>query len=128
MLRSADFGPGCRRWNRVGVLRTAAGLDEALAGIRGMRAELETVALPRVSGFDQALLDWHDLRSALLAAEAVAFAARNRAESRGAHQREDFPETDPALELNQRLRLGRDGKLVSDYLPVVRGAQAGAAA
>lgn len=115
-------------WNRVGVLRTAAGLDEALAGIRGMRAELETVALPRVGGFDQALLDWHDLRSALLAAEAVAFAARNRAESRGAHQREDFPETDPALELNQRLRLGRDGKLVSDYLPVVRGAPAGAAA
>ena len=115
-------------WNKVGVLRTAAGLDEALAGIRGMRAELETVALPDVRGFDQALLDWHDLRSALLTAEAVAFAARNRAESRGAHQREDFPETDPALELNQRLRLGPEGSLASDYLPVVRGAPAGAAA
>ena len=115
-------------WDKVGVLRNAAGLDEALACIRDMRSELETVALPEVRGFDQALLDWHDLRSALLTAEAVAFSARNRAESRGAHQREDCPETDPALELNQRLRLGGDGKLVSDYLPVVRGARAGAAA
>ena len=105
---------------------TTTDVDKALAGVRDMRAEFETVAPPDVRGFDQAPLDWHDLRSALLAAEAVAFAARNRAESRGARQREDCP--DPGLEPNRRLRLGHDGNLVSDYLPVVRGVQAGAAA
>ena len=74
--------------------------------------------------FNMTLQDWYDLRSALLTAESVTLAAINRTESRGAHQREDFEEMDPAQEHNQRLRLGDDGAVLSDYLPVAKGVAA----
>jgi succinate dehydrogenase / fumarate reductase, flavoprotein subunit len=51
----------------------------------------------------------HDLRNMALIAECVARAALERTESRGAHQREDFPEASDAWQRHQRLRLGADG-------------------
>ena len=47
------------------------------------------------------LIDWLDLRNMLLVARTVVLAAIARKESRGAHQREDFPEPLPEWELNQ---------------------------
>ena len=57
--------------------------------------------------FDLRRLEWFDLRNMLLVARAVAMAAVARSESRGAHQREDFPEMLPAWQFNQLARLGR---------------------
>jgi succinate dehydrogenase/fumarate reductase flavoprotein subunit len=68
-------------------------------------------------GFALGVQEWFDLRAALLAAEAVTLCALSRTESRGAHQREDRPETDPAQAHSQHLRL-RDGALVVDTAPV----------
>jgi succinate dehydrogenase/fumarate reductase flavoprotein subunit len=106
-------------WEKVGVLRTAERLEVALARIRGMALALEETVPAAHAEFNLELQDWYDLRSALLTAESVALAAINRTESRGAHQREDYPETDEAQTRNQRIRLNADGVLVSDYLPVV---------
>jgi len=47
------------------------------------------------------LMDWLDLRNMLLVARTVVLAALARTESRGAHQREDFPEPLAQWELNQ---------------------------
>ncbi|RZO36576.1 MAG: FAD-binding protein [Rhodospirillaceae bacterium] len=105
-------------WDQVGVLRTGDKMTAALTRIQDMRNELDGIAPADDTGFNMTLQDWYDLRSALLTAESVTLAAINRTESRGAHQREDFEEIDPAQTHNQRLRLDGGGGLVSDYLLV----------
>jgi succinate dehydrogenase/fumarate reductase flavoprotein subunit len=93
-------------WDKVGLLRTAPKLDDALARIRAMRRdEHPALDIPGETPFNQAMLDWFDLRASLLTAETVAVAAIARTESRGAHQREDFPHTDPAQTHNLALAL-----------------------
>ncbi|HKU47777.1 MAG TPA: FAD-binding protein, partial [Burkholderiales bacterium] len=81
----------------VGPLRTRAGLEHALREIKSMRFDLPAPD----SGFDVEWLDLHDLASMRQVAECVASAALAREESRGAHQREDFPETRAAWERHQ---------------------------
>jgi succinate dehydrogenase/fumarate reductase flavoprotein subunit len=59
---------------------------------------------PKV-GLDPEWIDLHDLRNLRLVAECVTRAALARTESRGAHQRDDFPETSEAWQEHQKLRL-----------------------
>jgi succinate dehydrogenase/fumarate reductase flavoprotein subunit len=51
--------------------------------------------------YDTALADWLDLSVMLRVARYVSGSALERTESRGAHQREDFPGMDPAWQRNQ---------------------------
>ena len=89
-------------WEQVGPLRDAAGLDGAVATIRQMRAEvLPALAVPACGAYDTGLADWYAIRSGLEVEEAIAATAARRRESRGAHQREDFPESDAALSRSQ---------------------------
>jgi succinate dehydrogenase/fumarate reductase flavoprotein subunit len=88
----------------VGPLRTAAGLQRALAHIESIDVPLPA---PR-EGFDAEWVDLHDLRNMRLVAECVTRAALARDESRGAHQRDDFPETESRWERRQAIRLEGD--------------------
>ncbi len=89
-------------WEQVGPLRDGAGLDGAVATIRRMRGEaLPGLAVPQCGAYDTGLADWYTLRAGLEVAEAIAATAARRRESRGAHQREDFPESDAALARSQ---------------------------
>jgi succinate dehydrogenase/fumarate reductase flavoprotein subunit len=93
-------------WSKVGLLRDEAGLAAALARVRDLRRDdLARLSPPAVSGYNMELQGWFDLRAALLTAESVIVAALNRRETRGAHQREDFPAADPAQARNQVVRL-----------------------
>jgi succinate dehydrogenase/fumarate reductase flavoprotein subunit len=71
--------------------------------------------------FNVDLHDWYELRAMLVVAEAVAGAAAARRESRGAHQRLDFPEIDEALRINQVIRL-EGGRLSIRREPVIQSA------
>jgi succinate dehydrogenase/fumarate reductase flavoprotein subunit len=96
--------------DEVGPLRTAAKLDRALVEIAALAEELGERPPRRVgasvAGFDLQRLEWFDLRNMLVVARAVAQSALARSESRGAHQREDCPQTLPAWQRHQRVRLG----------------------
>ena len=99
-------------WKEVGPFRNRAGLTAALDRIRAMQAdELPRVPTSRDTAFAIELTEWHELRAALLVAEAVTVAALAREESRGAHQRDDFPETSEKLRSNQEI-VERTGTLI----------------
>jgi succinate dehydrogenase / fumarate reductase, flavoprotein subunit len=90
----------------VGPFRSAAGLARAAVALEALAVELGDAPPGRPgTPHDLARLDWLDLRQMLLVADAVVHAASAREESRGAHQREDFPGQDPAWRLNHMLRL-----------------------
>jgi succinate dehydrogenase / fumarate reductase flavoprotein subunit/fumarate reductase (CoM/CoB) subunit A len=101
-------------WTEIGPFRTAVGLARAVARLAGMRAALNDAATLPGRVFNPTLADWFELRASLIAAEAVAHAALARQESRGAHQREDFPATDPARARSQHVSMRRDGTLSVD--------------
>ena len=85
----------------VGPLRTRSGLEHALREIEEMHAE---PVAPR-AGLDPEWMDFHDLANMRLVAECVTRAALERTESRGAHQREDFPESSDAWQRHRAFRL-----------------------
>jgi len=93
----------------VGPFRIAAGLKLALETIEHMTSALGERPLANGSAFDLRRLEWFDLRNMLLVARTVAMAALSRTESRGAHQREDFPGMLPQWRVNQVVRLGAAG-------------------
>jgi succinate dehydrogenase/fumarate reductase flavoprotein subunit len=95
--------------DEVGPFRTAAKLERAVAEIAALAGALGKFpphhAGAADGGFDLQRLEWFDLRNMLMVARAVAQSALARTESRGAHQREDFPQTLPAWRRHQRVRL-----------------------
>src|SRR5262249_12748070 len=95
--------------DEVGPLRTAAKLNRALAGFAALVDELGErpphLGGAADGGFDLQRLEWFDLRNMLVVARAVAQSALQRTESRGAHQREDFPQMLPQWQTHQRVRL-----------------------
>jgi succinate dehydrogenase/fumarate reductase flavoprotein subunit len=105
-------------WDNVGPFRTEAGLEAAVAEIRRLRAEdLPAIHVPAGMAFNTELVEWFELRGGLDTAEAIAVAALARKESRGAHQRMDFPET--SADAAESQMIAQDGShLVSSFVPV----------
>jgi succinate dehydrogenase / fumarate reductase, flavoprotein subunit len=99
--------------DEVGPLRTAAKLERAVAQIAALADELGERPPAANGGFDLQRLEWFDLRNMLTVARAVAQSALQRTESRGAHQREDFPQMLPQWQRHQRVRLAGGALQVS---------------
>ncbi|MEU3297561.1 FAD-binding protein [Streptomyces longwoodensis] len=84
----------------AGVVRDEQGLRTGLAELAAIEKRMEDVGVhPDIAGF-QDLAHAFDLKSAALAARATLEAALERRETRGCHNRSDFPDTDPALRVN----------------------------
>ena len=106
-------------WERAGPFRTGAKLSDALARIKEMQRQLPQLRIGAGAQFNLDLQDWFELRAMLTTAQAVVQSALARRESRGAHQREDFPAPDDALLKNQVLEL-KDGDLATAWNDPVR--------
>ncbi len=95
----------------VGVVRNAAGLRSARREIDAIAAALGNSPAGGVAPTDANVRrEFWELRNLVDAARAVVDAAMFREESRGAHFRADFPETNPALNGVHTLLAG-DGSL-----------------
>jgi succinate dehydrogenase / fumarate reductase flavoprotein subunit len=93
-------------WVGCGVMRSAGVLEETLVRIDDIRAQAQGAAAGEPD-----LAAALDLQSMLLTAEATVRSALARIESRGAHQREDYPATDPAWQRTILVEQGPDNQL-----------------
>lgn len=81
-------------WDEVGVIREEAGLKRGLAGIAEVASELMEAGVDDTNlAFNLTWHDWLNLRSLCDISEVIARAALARENSRGAHYREDFPDS-----------------------------------
>ncbi|PPF83068.1 succinate dehydrogenase [Pseudoclavibacter sp. RFBJ3] len=84
----------------AGVVRDEEGLKAGIAALDVIEARMEDVGIhPDIAGF-QDLAHAFDLKSSALAARATLEAALERRETRGCHNRSDFPDLDPAMQVN----------------------------
>jgi succinate dehydrogenase / fumarate reductase flavoprotein subunit len=84
----------------AGVVRDATGLRAGLARLDDIETAEKGVGVhPDLAGF-QDLSHAFDLRSSLVAARATTEAALERRETRGCHNRSDYPDSDKSLRVN----------------------------
>ncbi|MEU4363290.1 FAD-binding protein [Promicromonospora sp. NPDC023987] len=84
----------------AGVVRDEQGLTAGLRELDEIEVRAKEVGIhPDIAGF-QDLAHAFDLKASLIAARATLEAARERRETRGCHNRSDYPDLDPALQVN----------------------------
>ena len=104
----------------VGIVRTQQEMDQAVDKIAALKQRAGQAAAPGNREYNPG---WHtalDLHNLLTVSEAVARAAAQRQESRGAHFREDYPEKDEEWgKTSLVVKKGSDGKMDVSREPVM---------
>ncbi len=81
-------------WEDAGVIRNRDGLERALEALDTLEQDLSATGLPVMDlAFNLTWHDWLNLKSLIAVSKVIAAAALARENSRGAHYREDFPDT-----------------------------------
>ena len=97
---------------RCGVVRSEIGLREGLARLDELERRVAALEVrPDIAGYAD-LAHAFDLTGSLLAARATLACALERRETRGAHNRSDFPDEDPRFRVNLLWR--PDGEVTSE--------------
>src|SRR3990172_7811509 len=83
-------------WDKIGIIRDASGLRSGLSELAAIESELNACGIADASrAFNLSWHDWLNLKSLVETSRVIAAAALARTDSRGAHFREDFPESGP---------------------------------
>jgi succinate dehydrogenase flavoprotein subunit len=105
-------------WENCGVVRDEERLKRGLQRLADIRVATTDVDVrPSSEGYRDLALAL-DLRGAVAAAEATLRCALERRESRGAHQRKDYPNADPRLLVNFVVRIDADECQALSRVPV----------
>ena len=106
-------------WDDVGILRTPEGLTRGARRLHELDDALDATGVPDTGrAFNLSWHDWLNLKSQILVSRAIAAAALERTDSRGAHFREDHPDAgDLATSRYTVARLAGD-HVVVDTKPV----------
>lgn len=101
----------------AGVIRDEAGLRAGLTELDDVEAQLTDMSVhPDIAGF-QDLAHAFDLKSSIMAARATLEAAMERRETRGCHNRSDYPEQDESLQVN--MVWSGPGRLEREKIPPI---------
>ena len=85
---------------RAGVVRDEHGLNAGLSELAELEARIQDIGVhPDIAGF-QDLAHAFDLKASAMAARATLDAALVRRETRGCHNRSDYPDLDDSLQVN----------------------------
>jgi fumarate reductase flavoprotein subunit len=106
-------------WDRVGILRTGAGLASAAARLHGLASAVRACGIP--DGDRRFNLTWMDrlnVANLIAVSHAICAASLARDDSRGAHFREDFPDTSNLDRSTYTLARFSEGALHVDMQPV----------
>jgi fumarate reductase flavoprotein subunit len=106
-------------WDDVGVVRSKTALRRGLAALDVHAEELRSIGLADGDrAFNLTWHDWLNLESLIAVSRVIATAALAREDSRGAHYREDHPETGD-LNTTRYVRVALEGEqLALDTVPV----------
>jgi fumarate reductase (CoM/CoB) subunit A len=80
-------------WKDVAIIRNEEGLKSAIVKLEELREKSGNMKVPEGSGFNKNLQDAIEIENIITVAMLVTESALLRRESRGAHYREDYPET-----------------------------------
>ena len=93
-------------WDDVGVVKTGSGLIRGIKSLAALEKELNSIGVDdKELAFNLTRHDWLNLKNLMQMSNVIAQAALARENSRGAHHREDYPDT---------------GDLESSYFTLVR--------
>ncbi|GAB4516590.1 MAG: FAD-binding protein [Anaerolineae bacterium] len=105
-------------WEYCGVVRSEDRLNTGLQRIYELREAAKDIDVRPSSEGYQDLAIALDLRASLISAEASIRSAIERRETRGAHNRSDYPELDPAMKVNFVNALDDNGTMQTISRPV----------
>ncbi len=95
-------------WENGGVVKNEEKLKEGVKKIKDLKEASKNLDVrPDSEGYQDLMLAF-DLEASIVSSEATLLSALNRRESRGAHQREDFPEIAKDENVNIRIELDKD--------------------
>ena len=108
-------------WEYGGVVKTEEKLKKGLEEIEGLKEASKNLDVrPDSEGYQDLMLAF-DLEASIASSEATLLSALNRRESRGAHQREDFPKLNKDLDVNIRIELdnNQNTNLYKEPIPLL---------
>ncbi|HYC36028.1 MAG TPA: FAD-binding protein [Usitatibacter sp.] len=109
---------GSVAWDHLGIIRSAAGLGEAVKRLDLIEDKISGVGVPANRAGDAALHERMNLENLVAVARLIHASALLREESRGSHYREDFPETSPEGLFNTYLAREGERGIRSERRPV----------
>ena len=92
-------------WKYCGVVKNSETLKKGLEKIKEIKSRVKEVEVRVEDRNFQDLVNIFNLDSALITGEATIISALNRKESRGAHQRSDYKDTNINQEVNYKIYL-----------------------